>query len=65
MSITKISSFAITAIAAIVLTAGAASAKSYDTHHRTMVSSSVPDNNTPIGSLPAKQFFERLQEYGG
>ena len=64
MSTSKISSVAITAITALVLSSGFAVAKSYDTSHRTMVRSSVPDNNAPISSLSAKEFFERLRQNG-
>jgi hypothetical protein len=64
MSITKISSVAITAVTALVLSSGIAAAGSYDTQHRTMVRSSVPDNNAPISSLSAREFFERVQNNG-
>jgi hypothetical protein len=65
MSISKISSVAITAVTALVLTSGISFAKSYDTHHGTMVRSSVPDNNASIHSLSTREFFERLQNQGG
>lgn len=61
MSTSKITSVAITAITALVLSSGFAVAESYDTSHRTMISSSVPDNNAPTSSLSAREFFERLQ----
>jgi hypothetical protein len=64
MSITKISSVAITAVTALALSSGIALAKSNVINHSTMVQSSVPDNNAPISSLSAREFFERVQNNG-
>lgn len=65
MSISKISSVAITAVTALVLTSGIALAKSSVINHSTMVSSSVPDNNVPITSLSGRDYFDRQQNEGG
>ncbi|MEJ2228084.1 MAG: hypothetical protein P8Y67_07585 [Alphaproteobacteria bacterium] len=64
MSISNISSLAISAIAAVVLTAGVANASSYGTHSHSMVRSSVEDLSVNKNALPAKQFFERQQRDG-
>jgi hypothetical protein len=64
MSISKISSVAITAVTALALTSGIALAKSSVINHSTMVRSSVPDNNAPITSLSGREFFDRLQQNG-